>query len=72
MAKVTQLVVSLGRRENDGNFGTYSAEYSETIQLDDGDNRVEALKAFADRGAKALTYQLRQAALVSAQMKNKP
>ncbi len=72
MARITQIVLSMGRRENDRNFGTYASDYSETIILDENDSRTDAIKAFADRGAKALTYQLRQAALVSAQRKNKP
>ena len=71
MARITQIVLSMGRRENDGNFGTYASDYSETIILDENDSRTDAIKAFADRGAKALTYQLRQASLVSAQRKNK-
>ena len=72
MARITQIVLSMGRRENDRNFGTYASDYSETIILDENDSRTDAIKAFADRGVKALTYQLRQAALVSAQRKNKP
>ena len=58
MAKIKQIVVSLGRKENDGNYGSSSADYSETIELEDGDDRVDVLRQSIKRAEKAIQAQL--------------
>ena len=65
MARVTQIVVTLGRKENDGNYGSFHAEYSETVELGPDDSRVEELKKSIQRAEKALAVQLHRVRNVS-------
>lgn len=62
MTTIKSITVKIGRKANDNNYGAYSAEYMETVELDEDDqDDVPAIrKDLRNRLRKQVTLAIKQ------------